>query len=639
LTSSPYESASDDDLLARARGGDADGFGELWRRHSDAARRAAWQFRSIAEPDDLVSEAYARILDAVRRGHGPRGAFRPYLFVTIRNLVNRMSHAPATQQVDDFDEFVSEDTLEDPTIQALDRSLTVSAFRSLPERWQTVLWYTEVEDMTPAEVAPLLGLSANSTAALAYRARAGLREAWLQAHVEDEATSPECRWFLARAGSYTAGSLSARDARRARDHVSGCERCAVIADEVDDVGSRLALVLIPLLLGPAAGSAYLASQSAGSAAAASSASGSVPAGSSVQGGASAPAGCSVSAGASVPPSSAAGASGVSAAPAATAAVIGGTLAAKIVPAGIAVLAASAIVVGTVVATQQPWPPAATGASSSPRGTQEIVDAAPPQSAVPETPAPEQEDETPPPLLIHPVPVVPPGSGAGPRGGGAGGSGVGGTAPGGPGVGDPGTDPDPDPDGTGPGDTDPGDTEALAPVVTSEIANDQMERPELRGTAEPGSAITVTDQDGVVLAEVTADEAGDWTTGLLTELAASTTQFFVGQTDQAGNVSPLTTLGPFAFRPVIVSPVAEATCQFDSPAQFELAGWSGEPVLYYFTSDGQAADGFLAGHLDPDGALTFQLGCDTSAATEITLGFYYAGSEPETGTSITVQLLP
>ena len=42
-----------------------------------------------------------------------------------------------------------------------------------------VLWHTEVEGQRPAEVAPLLGMSPNSVSALAYRAREGLRQAFV----------------------------------------------------------------------------------------------------------------------------------------------------------------------------------------------------------------------------------------------------------------------------------------------------------------------------------------------------------------------------------------------------------------------------------------------------------------------------
>jgi len=38
-----------------------------------------------------------------------------------------------------------------------------------------VLWHSEIEGARPAEVASLLGLTANGVAVLAYRAREGLR--------------------------------------------------------------------------------------------------------------------------------------------------------------------------------------------------------------------------------------------------------------------------------------------------------------------------------------------------------------------------------------------------------------------------------------------------------------------------------
>ena len=72
---------------------------------------------------------------------------------------------------------------EDTAVAELDSTLAARAFHRLPERWQTVLWHTEVEQESPAEVAPLLGLTPNGVAALAYRAREGLRQAYLQEHL------------------------------------------------------------------------------------------------------------------------------------------------------------------------------------------------------------------------------------------------------------------------------------------------------------------------------------------------------------------------------------------------------------------------------------------------------------------------
>jgi RNA polymerase sigma factor (sigma-70 family) len=252
-------SASDQELIESARSGDTSAFAELWRRHSGSAARVARQFTSSIDPDDLVSEAYVRIFQRVLAGGGPTGAFRPYLYTTIRNLASSWGAASKDVQIDVIDELEDERIPDDPAAWALDRTLTAKAFRALPERWQTVLWYTEVEGMDPHEVAPLMGLSANGVAALSYRAREGLRTAWLQAHISNDGTSADCRWTMSRLGDHARHGLTTRERERVELHLLGCAKCSVISDEVDEVGSHLAMILLPLLLGGVAGGTLLAS--------------------------------------------------------------------------------------------------------------------------------------------------------------------------------------------------------------------------------------------------------------------------------------------------------------------------------------------------------------------------------------------
>ena len=254
--SDPKPTTSDADLIESARSGDTSAFAELWRRHFRPAARVARQFTSI-DADDLVSEAYARIFQRVLAGGGPTGAFRPYLYTTIRNLASTWGAASRDIQVDMIEDFEDERIPDDPAAWALDRTLTARAFRLLPERWQTVLWYTEVEGMDPHEVAPIMGITANSVAALSYRAREGLRKAWLQAHISDATASGECQWTMAHLGDHTRNGLSARDAERMTDHLEDCEKCTIVSEEVDEVGSHLAMVMLPLLLGGIAGGGLL----------------------------------------------------------------------------------------------------------------------------------------------------------------------------------------------------------------------------------------------------------------------------------------------------------------------------------------------------------------------------------------------
>lgn len=256
--------ASDAELIERARSGDSSAFGELWRRHYRPAARVARQFTSSIDADDLVSEAYARIYQRVLAGGGPSGAFRPYLYTTIRNLASSWGAANREVQVELIEEFEDDRIPEDPATWALDRTLTARAFRTLPERWQTVLWYTEVEGMDPHEVAPLMGMTPNGVAALSYRAREGLRKAWLQAHVSDASASGECRWAMSKLGEHARDGLGTRDRTRLLAHLEDCSRCVIVSEEVEEVGSHLAMVMLPLLLGGAVGGSLLASMSAGS---------------------------------------------------------------------------------------------------------------------------------------------------------------------------------------------------------------------------------------------------------------------------------------------------------------------------------------------------------------------------------------
>ena len=102
-----------------------------------------------------------------------------------------------------------------------------------------VLWHLEVENQKPADIAPLLGMSANSVSALAYRAREGLRQAFLNMHSGD-LVSDACRETNDLLGGYVRGALSRRDATKVEDHLEHCRRCTAVYLELSEVNSSLA---------------------------------------------------------------------------------------------------------------------------------------------------------------------------------------------------------------------------------------------------------------------------------------------------------------------------------------------------------------------------------------------------------------
>mgnify|MGYP003351145264 FL=1 len=66
-------------LLSRVRGGDIDAYGQLFERHRGAAVAFAGRLAGPRHADDLVAEAFAKVLDALQRDLGPTVSFRSYL--------------------------------------------------------------------------------------------------------------------------------------------------------------------------------------------------------------------------------------------------------------------------------------------------------------------------------------------------------------------------------------------------------------------------------------------------------------------------------------------------------------------------------------------------------------------------------
>ncbi|MFV0375509.1 sigma-70 family RNA polymerase sigma factor, partial [Microbacterium sp.] len=254
---------SDADLVQRTRAGEAGAFGQLWQRHYRAGITVARSVTSSLDPDDLVQEAYARIFSAIQKGGGPTGAFRAYLFTSIRNTAAGWGRAKRESAMDELETVPDPEAVAHTTDEALDRSLTNRAFRSLPTRWQEILWYTEIEQMKPAEIAPLLGMKPTAVAQLAFRAREGLREAWIQAHLRNAEPGSECQWTIEHLGAYARNNLGRRDHTRATDHLSQCARCTIVASEATEVSHRLSLIVLPLAVGAGVATAYLASAQGG----------------------------------------------------------------------------------------------------------------------------------------------------------------------------------------------------------------------------------------------------------------------------------------------------------------------------------------------------------------------------------------
>ncbi|WP_432014467.1 sigma-70 family RNA polymerase sigma factor [Streptomyces cucumeris] len=258
----PFQHVPDDELATSLRRGDMadEELAELYERHRPAIRAyAATCCRDPHTADDITSEAFARTIDATRRGGGPSGVWRPYLLTAARRIA--IDWAARDRRVEPSDEIEDQvdQTLngEELTLSKEEDDLVVRSFQRLPERWQQVLWHTVVQGEPAAAVGARLGLSASGVASLAERAREGLREAYLSVHADRGGDDEEC----GRYGTLLAAAVRRKGRRPGRPlqrHLSECAACRQVMADLTDLNSRLRTVLPgAILLG---GAGYLAAQ-------------------------------------------------------------------------------------------------------------------------------------------------------------------------------------------------------------------------------------------------------------------------------------------------------------------------------------------------------------------------------------------
>ncbi|MDQ0707637.1 RNA polymerase sigma factor (sigma-70 family) [Arthrobacter woluwensis] len=241
---------SDGDLCLQVREGDQDAFGVLYERHAPLALSIARQsVDNYADAEDVVADSFHAVLDKLRSGDGPDTFFRAYLLQVVRRTAyarNRSAgRAIPTADEQQLDRL---ETPDDPTLMEFESQAAATAFRALPERWQEVIWYLDVEGQKPAAVAPIMGLAPNAVSALGVRARDALRREYLQAHVTGDVPE-ECKPYRDKLGGYVRGSLPRGAERKVREHLETCAKCTAIMVELGDVRATIKAVLLPLIIG------------------------------------------------------------------------------------------------------------------------------------------------------------------------------------------------------------------------------------------------------------------------------------------------------------------------------------------------------------------------------------------------------
>jgi RNA polymerase sigma factor (sigma-70 family) len=227
------------ELASQAREGHQVAVAELWTRHHravlDTARRMARQDRDAQE---LASDVFSGLLAALASGGGPTGSVRAYLVASVRHAAAGRARHPGRNDVlvDDHAAFERASATDgDPVAVASELRLVREAFATLPRRWQQVLWRTAVDHESNGAVADQLGLTPNAVAALAHRARQGLRVAYVQVHASRGAVDPGCAPYVGQLAALLGKGSRAGDVAA---HVAECEACTGRLAELAQIPSR-----------------------------------------------------------------------------------------------------------------------------------------------------------------------------------------------------------------------------------------------------------------------------------------------------------------------------------------------------------------------------------------------------------------
>ena len=176
-----HDEVSDEDLVLRAREGDVDSVEVLYVRHHRMTVRYAMRLtRDWSRSEDLASDAFLRLWEAVRSGRTPN---KPgsYLCRTVHNLfIDQVRRDSRVSDQDPHEEHLqSVAPVGDIAAGVVERDVLSRAAATLCVSQQQILWETAVEGYSTAEAAQRRGLaSANAGAQFAYRARRSLRTAY-----------------------------------------------------------------------------------------------------------------------------------------------------------------------------------------------------------------------------------------------------------------------------------------------------------------------------------------------------------------------------------------------------------------------------------------------------------------------------
>lgn len=236
----------DDDLLAAARAGDNDALERLLERHQAQVYR--FGLKMCRDPEAAKDVLQETLLAMARNVRDFRGAssVSTWLYSIARSFCikkrRKGKFAPERERSLESDVAMETAALADPA-RAPDDALEArqvehaleQAIRGLEPMYREVLLLRDVEGLTAAEVAEVLGISTQAVKSRLHRARLSVREhvAPLLGVPEGTASAPvTCPDVLSLFSQHLEDEISADVCADMQRHLAGCSRCERACDSM-----------------------------------------------------------------------------------------------------------------------------------------------------------------------------------------------------------------------------------------------------------------------------------------------------------------------------------------------------------------------------------------------------------------------
>jgi RNA polymerase sigma-70 factor (ECF subfamily) len=174
---------SDAALLTRSGDGDGAAATELYRRHGAAVYRYIWiATGSEAEAADVLQETFMTVLERRSGYDAGRGSCTAYLCGIARHLMYRRfeKRIEFSADIDELAERLASVPALPPPQEQAERAQALRnlhvAIRALPPHYRDVLILIELQEMSYADAATIVGIELGTVRSRLARARARLAE-------------------------------------------------------------------------------------------------------------------------------------------------------------------------------------------------------------------------------------------------------------------------------------------------------------------------------------------------------------------------------------------------------------------------------------------------------------------------------